>query len=224
MLFTGLVVLTGSLVHGLLVLFVWLGFMLWGRGAAVGHVHSFSLVWWFLFYFVWFGFARLVSCGSGWIFFIFFGLLFFLGALQCSAPAPTSRCATVLFSLSGEVDIYSALIFCWCFSVGMKENSWMQNSSRITCEIAISAVFFRIKHMQATFINHVWSDVPIWHYMFFFLYIDWCAHGTIFVVLEIWYVQERFCKLIFWCLEACLGSLQRKTKILYREHNSLCRG
>jgi hypothetical protein len=43
MLFTGSVVLAGSLVHGLLVLFVWLGFTLWGPRGAVRPVRAFSL-------------------------------------------------------------------------------------------------------------------------------------------------------------------------------------
>jgi hypothetical protein len=52
MLFTVSVVLAGSLVHGLLVLFVWLEFALWDPGGAVRHVRAFSLVWCLLFSFV----------------------------------------------------------------------------------------------------------------------------------------------------------------------------
>jgi hypothetical protein len=43
MLFIGLVVLAGLLVRGLLVLFVWLGFTLWGPGGVVWPVCAFSL-------------------------------------------------------------------------------------------------------------------------------------------------------------------------------------
>jgi len=43
MLFVGSVVPAGSLVHGLLVLFVWLGFTLWGPGGAVCPIHGFLL-------------------------------------------------------------------------------------------------------------------------------------------------------------------------------------
>jgi len=52
MLFTGSVVLASSLVPGLLVLFVWLGFVLWGVGGAVRPLHAFSLVWSLLVYFL----------------------------------------------------------------------------------------------------------------------------------------------------------------------------
>jgi hypothetical protein len=45
MLFTGSVVLVGSLVPGLLVLFVWLGFTLWGAGGEFQPLRAFSLVW-----------------------------------------------------------------------------------------------------------------------------------------------------------------------------------
>ena len=48
MLFTGLVVLVDSLVPKLLVLFVCLGFMLWGPRGVVLPLHDFSLVWSFL--------------------------------------------------------------------------------------------------------------------------------------------------------------------------------
>jgi hypothetical protein len=100
----------------------------------------------------WFGaccffFCLIRPCRVGvqrrWLefFFFFWIIIVFWGALRCSAPAPRSRHAVVLFSLSTEVDIYSAVRFCWCFSAGMKENSCMQNCWRITCEIAISIVF-----------------------------------------------------------------------------------
>jgi hypothetical protein len=65
-------------------------------------------------------------------FFFFWIIIVFWGALRCSAPAPMSRHAVVLFSMSTKVDICSAVRFCWCFSAGMKENSCMQNCSRIT--------------------------------------------------------------------------------------------
>jgi hypothetical protein len=45
MLFADSVVLAGSLVPGLLVLFIWLGFALWDVGGAVRPLHAFSLVW-----------------------------------------------------------------------------------------------------------------------------------------------------------------------------------
>jgi hypothetical protein len=51
-LFTGSVVLASSLVRGLLVLFVCLGFVLWGPGGVVHLVGAFSLVWSLLFSFV----------------------------------------------------------------------------------------------------------------------------------------------------------------------------
>jgi hypothetical protein len=75
-------------------------------------------------------------------FFLFFWIIIsFWGALWCSAPAPTSQHAAVLFSLSSEVNICYSVRFFWCFSADMKENSCMQNCSRITCVIAISIVF-----------------------------------------------------------------------------------
>jgi hypothetical protein len=102
----------------------------------------------------WFGpccFLLFDSALQGWgattvvgafLFSFFFGLLlFFWGALRCSAPAPTSRHAVVLFSMSVEADICYSVRFCWCSSPAMKENSCMQNCSRITCEVTISVVF-----------------------------------------------------------------------------------
>jgi hypothetical protein len=94
---------------------------------------------------VFFGLIRPCRVGvqRRWLefFFFFWIIIVFWGALRCSTPAPTSRHAVVLFSLSTEVDISSAVRFFWCFSAGMKENSCMQNHSRITCEIAIFIVF-----------------------------------------------------------------------------------
>ena len=49
MLFTGSVVLVGSLVHGLLVLFFWLRFTLWGPRGEVWPVRAFWLLWSLLF-------------------------------------------------------------------------------------------------------------------------------------------------------------------------------
>jgi hypothetical protein len=75
-------------------------------------------------------------------FFLFFGLLlFFGGALRCSSPAPMSRHAVVLFSMTVEADIFYSVRFCWCSSPAMKENSCMKNCWRITCEVTISDVF-----------------------------------------------------------------------------------
>jgi hypothetical protein len=45
MLFTGSVVFAGLLVPGLLVLFVCLGFVIWGIAGVVRTLRSFSLVW-----------------------------------------------------------------------------------------------------------------------------------------------------------------------------------
>jgi hypothetical protein len=45
MLFTGSVAFAGSLVPRLLVLFVCLGFALWGPRGVVRTLHAFSLVW-----------------------------------------------------------------------------------------------------------------------------------------------------------------------------------
>jgi len=89
MLFTGSVVFVGSLVPRLLVLFVCLGFTLWGPGGVVWPLRAFSLVWSLLVYFLWFGLAGLgCSCG-GWSFSFFFFFLdcyCFLGALYGVHP------------------------------------------------------------------------------------------------------------------------------------------
>jgi hypothetical protein len=92
------------------------------------------------------GLAAVVG-DSYWFFFVLYGVFFFglllvfFCALRCSAPAPRSRHAVVLFALSSKADIYYSMRFWWCFTAGMKENSCMQNCSRITCEIAIFVVF-----------------------------------------------------------------------------------
>jgi len=52
MLFTRSVAFAGSLVPGLLVLFFFLGFALWGPGGVVRPLHAFSLVWSLLVYFL----------------------------------------------------------------------------------------------------------------------------------------------------------------------------
>jgi hypothetical protein len=101
----------------------------------------------------WFGaccFLLFDSALQGWgpaavvgafLFFFFLDYYCFLGCFTVFTPAPRSRHAVVLFSLSVEADICYSVRFCWCFTAGMKENSCMQNCSRITCEIAISVVF-----------------------------------------------------------------------------------
>jgi hypothetical protein len=94
------VVVVCSLVRWLLVVFVWLKFTIWGPGAAVGHVRSFSLVWCFLFSFF-------TSALQGWglvstvgAIFFFMYYYYFLGVLRCSTLAPTSGHVVVLFSVS----------------------------------------------------------------------------------------------------------------------------
>jgi hypothetical protein len=69
MLFIGSVVVSCSLVHCFVDCWFLLfgsSLLVWGPGAAVGHVHAFSLVWCLLFSFVYFGFAGLGSCVDSW--------------------------------------------------------------------------------------------------------------------------------------------------------------
>jgi hypothetical protein len=98
----------------------------------------------------WFGscsFLLFASALQGWgpmlavgFFFFFVYYYYYLGALWCSNPAPTSGHAVVLFVVSGEVEVYSTVRFCWYFNVDMIENSCMENSSRSACAIAISVL------------------------------------------------------------------------------------
>jgi hypothetical protein len=75
--------------------------------------------------------------------FFFYVLLLFWGGLRCSAYAPMSGHAVVLFFMFGEVEISSAVRFCWYFKVDMIENSCMKNSSRITCSIQYPLFFLK---------------------------------------------------------------------------------
>jgi hypothetical protein len=67
--------------------------------------------------------------------------MFFWGVLRCSASAPTSQSAVVLFVIFAEVVICISVRFSWCSSPSMKENSCIQNCWRITCEVTISVIF-----------------------------------------------------------------------------------
>jgi hypothetical protein len=100
MLFTGSVVVAcsvGSLVW-LLVVFVWLRFMIWGPGAAIGPVRAFSLVRCLLFSFVYFVFAGLGSCAVSWSYFFIYILLLFFGRFVVFSPCTHEwTCGCVIF-------------------------------------------------------------------------------------------------------------------------------
>jgi hypothetical protein len=70
MFFIGSVVLVGSLVHGLLVLFIWLRFMLWVPRGEVQPIRAFSLSG-YCFFLLFSSALGLGSNGSGWRFYFF---------------------------------------------------------------------------------------------------------------------------------------------------------
>jgi hypothetical protein len=113
--FGGCCLFVGSLVRRLLVVFVWLKFTIlgpWGCSWACScFLAGLVLV-------VFFCLLRLCRVGvlrrHLELFFIIIIIIiyYFLGALRCSDPAPTSGHAVVLFVVSGEVEICSAVKFC----------------------------------------------------------------------------------------------------------------
>jgi hypothetical protein len=88
MLFTALMVLAGSLVRGLLVLFVWLRFTFWGPGGAVWPIHAFSMsgsCFFLLFASALQGWGPATVVGA-FFFLFFFGLLLFFWVLCSVEP------------------------------------------------------------------------------------------------------------------------------------------
>jgi hypothetical protein len=131
-----------------------------------------------------------------------------------AAPCATFPNIIIFFSNAlHHLHLKETIIILGDFNVDMIQHSAITKElEKYMCNYNICFLLDKIKHVQNTLIDHIWSNVPISQYTLFILDTYWFDHDTICVVLELLNIHQTYYKIIFPCLKAYLDTLLHKTK------------